>query len=205
MNRIRLAPALILFVGVLVLLFLLDRRGRDMARLQSKTDSLDVRVEAYRSDSAKRQDAIDSALARATSAESLAAFSGRALVRSNQERDAAITEARRDTGAVPRAKFEAVVAADSAVILDQQNQIGGLSIALDNMHAAFHTADSTRIHVDSLLRDMTDNRDEWKREAKRAGRIGLVTSFAYALPSGQWQATIGIGKRIRLPGFLGGL
>lgn len=205
MNLRRVWPVLAGFVGALILLQLLDLRGRDMERLQHKTDSLNVRVERYQDDSARRQTAIDSALAIAATSESLAAFSRRSAEQSQRERDAAIAQARRDTGAVPRATFEAVVAADSAVILDQKNQIGGLEHALSAMHVAFHEADSARANADSLLQDMTTNRDEWRREAKRANRIGLVTSFAWTLPSGDWQATIGIGKRIRLPGFLGGL
>lgn len=205
MNLRRVWPVLAGFGGALILLQLLDLRGRDMERLQHRTDSLNVRLEQYQADSARRQTAIDSALAVATSAESIASFARRSAERSQLERDAAIATARRDTGAVPRERFEAVVAADSAVILDQQNQIGGLEHALAAMHVAFHEADSARANADSLLRDMTTNRDEWRREAKRANRIGLVTSFAWTLPSGQWQATIGIGKRIRLPGFLGGL
>ena len=191
--------------AALIFMWLLELRGRDVERLQRRTDSLNVAIERYRADSAHRQTAIDSALAHAAAAETLAARAGRAAQRAGRQRDSALAAARADTGDVPRARFDAVVAADSAVIQDQARQIGGLVGALGAMHVAFHEADSARLVADSLLRETIGNRDAWRSEAKRANRLGLQIGLGWTLPSGQWQAYVGVGKRIRLPGFLGGL
>lgn len=202
----RIWPALAGVALVLGFLHLLGQRGREYERLQHATDSLNISIKAYQADSARRQTAIDSALQVAATAESIAARAGRSATRSARRRDSLlIVVAGADTGDVPRALFEAVVGADSAVIRDQQRQIAGLETALSHVYVAFHEADSARLKADTLLRDMRDNRDEWRSEAKRANRIGLLVGFGWTAPSGQWQAMIGVGKRIRLPGFLGGL
>lgn len=205
MNLRYIWPALAPVALVLGFLYLLDRRGREYERLQHATDSLNISIKAYQTDSARRQTAIDSALQVAASAESIAALAQWRTTIANRQRDSITARVRADTGHVPRALFETVISADSAVIRDQAVQIEGLGTALAAMHAAFQTADSARLRADTLLRDMRDNRDEWRTEAKRANRIGLLVGFGWAAPSGQWQAMIGVGKRIRLPGLLGGL
>jgi len=191
-------------LGALALLWWIQQNGRQLEQLQHRTDSLNVAVAAYRADSAARQRSIDSALAASASAESAAVRSGQQAAKYKQQRDSMIAAVRADTGAVPRVAFEAIVAADSATIRHQELQIDSLGSAMTSLRAAFNTSDAARTRADSILTGMTTNRDQWRSEAKRANRIGLVVSFAYALPSGQWQATVGIGKRIRLPRLLGG-
>lgn len=185
-------------LGVLLLLHLLQRSGARYERLERQTDSLNVQVEAYRADSASRQRAIDSALAASASAESAAVRSRQQAARFKQQRDSAIAMVRADTGDVPREQFEFIVAADSAAIRGLTIANDSLTSANTSLRAAFNASDAARHHADSLLFAMERNRDEWKQEAKRERRVGLVVGGGYALPSGDWQAFIGIGKKIRL-------
>jgi len=176
-----------------------EHRGRELERLEHATDSLTATVDSFRAREQVRDEYVRLLQDSTAHAERRAAEAAARARTLRAGRDSVLLVVAQFDSFVPRPLVDSLIAVDSAVMHDQQIQIEQLGLANAALHSAFHVADSSRMEAIALLDGMMAQRDDWRKEARRANRIGLVVGGGYTLPSGDWQLFAGVAKRIRLP------
>jgi len=156
----------VLGLVALLILALLSRNNRDVARLEQARDSLRSEIAAYRADSivwaaidSARQDTVRTGLATAASA-------SRRALRSRLRVDSLEAVIARFDSVVPLATVEFALAEMDSVITAQDTQIEALNLVVTTQTSMLTQRDSVIAILHRWAHEATDQAERWRKIAK---------------------------------------